>query len=355
MTKAKSVVELVRPSIIALRPYSSARGEFAGQAQIRLDANENPFGSPLSVAGIDNLNRYPDPLQLELRRKLSAQHSISLDSVFVGNGSDEAIDLLMRVFCEPHADKILISVPSYPMYEVIADIQRVEIQKVDSDSNYDFSNESLLAAVTTETKIVFVCSPNNPTGRAVPFSQIKELAASVPGLLVVDEAYIDFCDEPSAITLLPKFENVVVLQTFSKAWGLAGARVGVAYAHPQIISFLQKIKAPYNVSALDQAAALQALTKSDFVVKSVAAIKAERARLLRELPLSTEVERVFHSDSNFLLVKFKNAKLSHTRLLSQGIVTRDRSEAAGCAGCIRITIGTEKENTALLQALGVSP
>jgi histidinol-phosphate aminotransferase len=349
----KDIIKLARQAIIDLVPYSSARSEFKGKADILLDANENAYGSAIDLPYVTKaLNRYPDPQQFELKTKVARLKGIKSEQVFIGNGSDEAIDLLIRVFCEPKKDSILITPPTYGMYKVIADIQGVKVEEAPLDKEYRLVLESIQKKLH-KSKILFICSPNNPTGNAFDLKEIEILLKASNAIVVVDEAYVDFSGKGSAISLLKKYKNLVVLQTLSKAWGLAGARIGFAFSHPELLQLLSKIKFPYNLSVLAQSAGLEALDNIDFLTNSVSHLVEERERVAEYLMFSDKVERVFPSDANFLLVKFKDSKQVFEKLIINGIITRDRSAARFSEGCIRITIGTREENDLLLGVLGI--
>lgn len=339
--------KIVRENIKRLTPYSSARKEFSGAARIFLDANENSFGSPLER----NYNRYPDPLQSQIKRKLATLHNAQTDEIFVGNGSDEAIDLLFRIFCEPQTDNILICPPTYGMYEVSAEINAVEIKRVNLTEDFRLDLQAIKQAIDAQTKLLFACSPNNPTGNAFPHGEILELAEMFDGIVVVDEAYIHFSDGKSLVSEINNFENLVVLQTFSKAWGLAGARVGLAFANQKTIALFNRVKPPYNVSQLAQEAILQALKNSAEVEKTITKIVSEREKLIENLSEISSVERIYPTDANFVLVKMTNAETIFQSLLDEKIVVRNRTNVEFCEGCLRITVGTPDENVSLLKAL----
>ena len=340
----KTIVEsLVRKNILSLKPYSSARDEFHGIATVYLDANESPYPS--------EYNRYPDPHQLKLKKRISELKNVSVDQIFLGNGSDEPIDLLIRAFCEPGVDNVLIPQPTYGMYTVSANINAVEINTVSFTPEFDIDLQATQNAWDENTKLIFLCSPNNPSGNLLNIEKIKAILTSFSGLVIVDEAYIDFANSVSLISLLAQFQNLVVLQTLSKAWGLAAIRLGMCFAHPAIIEVLNKIKPPYNISGLSQTVALESLwqvEKKDHWVKE---ILSERERMQSELLSTKLVEKVFPSDANFLLVKVKEAKAVYQQLIARGVVIRDRSSITLCNNCLRITIGTPKENNSLLTEL----
>lgn len=341
----RTLEELTRPNILRLKPYSSARDEYKGkQASIFLDANENPYNAPY--------NRYPDPLQTELKACLAELKGVAPECIFLGNGSDEAIDLVFRAFCEPRVDNVVAIDPTYGMYEVCADINGVEYRKVQLDGAYDFRADEMLRAADGHTKAMFLCSPNNPTGNSLCRKEIEMLLRRFDGLIVVDEAYIDFSTRPSLLGELAGHPRLIVLQTFSKAWGCAGIRLGMAFASPDIIGIFNKIKYPYNVNLLTQREAFDMLRRSASDVKQwVGILLAERSRVMeafRSLPCCREV---FPTDANFFLARVTDADGIYAALVEQGIIVRNRSRIALCDGCLRITIGTPEENDALLHAL----
>lgn len=338
---------LMRPNIRALKPYSSARSEFAGTAEVFLDANENAFGSP---AG-DGMNRYPDPLQTALKLRLADMLNVLPEQIFVGNGSDEAIELLMRIFCVPCSDEIVICPPTYGMYRVSADINDVTVKEVPLTRKFQLDVPAILQAITERTKLIFVCSPNNPTGNTMDRNAIIEVANNFGGLVVLDEAYIHFADADSMVNELGKLLNMVVLQTFSKAWGMAGIRVGLAIASLELICSMNKVKPPYNVSGIAQQIALEALNRRDLVDDWTAAAIRGRKEMADTLRRFTFVEEVFPSNANFLLIRMTDAQAIYRYLVEQKIVVRDRSKVELCEGCLRITVGTPEENELLLAAL----
>jgi len=343
--------KLVRENVKNLTAYSSARQEFAGAAQIFLDANENGFGSPVRA----NLNRYPDPLQPKLKRVIAERERIASGQIFLGNGSDEAIDLLFRAFCEPRIDEAIITPPTYGMYEVSAAVNDVKISRVALGEDFRISSERILGAACEQTKLIFLCSPNNPTGNILKRTEILKIAEKFSGIVVVDEAYIHFSGAPSLIGELENFQNLVVLQTFSKAWGLAGLRVGAAFANVQIVEILNRIKPPYNVGAIAQEILLEALKNENEMRRTVGLIVKERERLIKILTSLPFVERVYPSDANFLLVKMSNAAKVYRYLLEQKIVVRNRSNVERLNECLRITVGTPQENEALTSGLEKLP
>lgn len=339
---------LVRPNIRAMKPYSSARDEFQGDALVMLDANENSLGS----AGPATFNRYPDPQQRAVKAELAQLKNVSGRQIFLGNGSDEAIDLLVRLTCVPGQDSILILPPTYGMYEVAANLNDVAIQRLPLTPDFQLSAEIVAGIIASEAKLVFICSPNNPTGNLLHAAAIEEILRGFRGLVVVDEAYADFAAAPSWTTRLAEFPNLVILQTFSKAWGLAGLRLGMAFASPEIIGYLNKIKPPYNVSEATQQHALAALAAGGHFDNLRNDLLVGRQWLAERLPALAIVERVFPSDANFLLVRFRpDATAVYEYLLNRGIVVRNRTTQPGCAGTLRLTVGTPAENGQLLTAL----
>ncbi|CAG5081340.1 histidinol-phosphate transaminase [Parvicella tangerina] len=332
--------KITRPNILSLVPYSSARNEFKGNADIFLDANENPFGE---------LNRYPDPMQVDLKRALAAELNVSSNNVFIGNGSDEVIDLLFRIFCTPGVDNVITLNPSYGMYSVSAAINDVLIQRIPLDSDYNVQVDKLLNAVNPNTKIIFLCSPNNPTGNIIPLEDIELICSRFNGIVVVDEAYIDFSDSPSAVGLLGKNWNLVVSQTFSKARGLAAARVGYAIGSEELINLMNKVKPPYNVSKLNQKVALEALLNKEKYNQEVELIKTQRRQVKDELAQLPIVNKIFPSEANFILVKFEDGPKVYNWLLEKNIVVRNRDNEI--KNTIRITIGSKEENEKLINEL----
>jgi histidinol-phosphate aminotransferase len=337
----------VRENIKRLTPYSSARKEFSGAAQIYLDANENSFGSPLET----NYHRYPDPLQTEIKREIAALKHVQPNEIFVGNGSDEAIDLLFRIFCEPRLDNILICPPTYGMYEVSAAINDVAIKRVNLTDDFQLDLRAIERAIDERTKLLFICSPNNPTGNSFPREEITKLTETFGGIVVVDEAYIHFSPEKSFTAEINCFKNLVVLQTFSKAWGLAGARVGLAFANAETIALFNRVKPPYNISQPAQETILRALKNGAAVERTIAEIVSEREKLIKKLPEIPCVEKIYSTDANFVLVKTTDAEKIYRFLLDEKIVVRNRNNVELCAGCLRITVGTPAENKSLLEAL----
>jgi histidinol-phosphate aminotransferase len=345
--QAFNLEDIIRKNIKELIPYSSARSEFEGDGQIFLDANENSLGSPLN----ENFHRYPDPLQKELKEKISGLKNLPTQNIFVGNGSDEAIDLLIRAFCTPSLDNILIFPPTYGMYEVCAAVNDVSVKKVVLAPGFQLNLDGALKAIDSNTRLIFICSPNNPTGNLIGSEDIESLLQNFNGIVVIDEAYIDFADTASWLKKINTYPNLVVLQTLSKAWGLAALRIGLAFASQEIISILNKIKSPYNVSGITQALALKALVSKKNSEEKISIIIAEKKRLERTLPRFDFVEEVFPSDANFLLVKVNDATRIYNYLLTKNIVVRNRSNQPLCENCLRITIGTPLENEQLIEAL----
>lgn len=339
--------KLARENVKKLKPYSSARDEFSGEAKVFLDANENSLGSPL----MKWYNRYPDPHQHKLKAAISKIKSIDIANIFLGNGSDECIDLLYRCFCDPGKDNTIICPPTYGMYEVSAAINDVEIKKAELLPDFQLNLELVESLVDANTKIIWLCSPNNPTGNSINYHDIEVLLNNFNGLVVVDEAYINFSRQQSLLKELRDYPNLVILQTLSKAWGLAALRLGMAFASEEIIELLNKIKPPYNINQATQDFALEALQELGQVndmIKEIVAMREELAKVFQRMPL---VEKVYPSDANFLLVKVKDAVAIYEFLLDQGIVVRDRSKVQLCDQCLRITIGTEQENTLLVDTL----
>ena len=338
---------LVRTNIRTLKPYSSARDEFKGEASIFLDANENSLGSPL----VKWYNRYPDPLQLKVKEKIAFIKKIPVDQIFLGNGSDEAIDLLYRCFCEPGIDEVVIFPPTYGMYEVSANINNVKLNRVSLTEQFQLDLEALEQAIKPSTKIIWICSPNNPTGNSIDREAIEMILNNFDGLVVIDEAYINFSRQKSWLSDLQDYPNLVILQTLSKAWGLAGIRLGMAFASPEIIGYLNKVKPPYNISEPVQELAIKALEEIGQVNDMIVTLVNERQNLVTSLLKNEEVLTIYPSDANFLLVKFKDASGLYKYFIEQGIVVRDRSNVVLCEGCLRITVGTPLENTKLLESL----
>jgi histidinol-phosphate aminotransferase len=326
-----------------MKPYSSARDEFKGEADIYLDANENPYPSPY--------NRYPDPLQWRVKEALAAIKEVRPAQIFLGNGSDEAIDLIIRAFCEPNQDSILITEPTYGMYSVCAEVNAVNVQQVLLTTDFDLDLEAFPKTFDATTKVIFLCSPNNPTGNLLSRDKIHEVLKRFYGLVVIDEAYIDFAKGKGFLHELDKYPNLVVLQTFSKAWGLAGLRLGMCYASEAIIGILNKIKYPYNVNIRTQELALDALENRHVMEDAVKEIVKQRAKVVKALEKLRITEKIFPSDSNFILVRVQDAPGTYQYLLDQKIIVRDRSRVVLCYNCLRITIGTPEENERLIDTL----
>jgi histidinol-phosphate aminotransferase len=339
--------KLVRPNIKTLKPYSSAKDEYTGDAKILLDANENSLGSPLTKW----YNRYPDPYQQKLKEKLAFVKQIAANQIFIGNGSDECIDILFRTFCEPGKDNIIICPPTYPMYEVSANINDINVQKAPLLSDYQLNVAHIEQLVNPNTKIIWICSPNNPTGNSLDRIDIETILNHFDGLVVVDEAYINFSKQKSFVQSLIDYPNLVVLQTLSKAWGLAGLRLGMCFASPQVIGFMNKVKAPYNINIVTQELALQALEEVGQVNDMIKLLVDMRIALAQVIASMPHVIQVFPSDTNFILVKIPKARQLYEYLLSQGIIVRDRSALELCEDSLRITVGTEQENTLLVDAM----
>lgn len=340
----KDLEQLVRPNIWKLAPYSSARNEYSGrQAHVFLDANENPYNDPL--------NRYPDPLQRELKERLSAVKGVPVDNIFLGNGSDEAIDLPYRIFCTPQADNVVAIEPTYGMYRVCADINDIEYRPVLLDECYQITADRLLAACDNHTKIIWICSPNNPTGNHIVRKEVEEVIQQFEGIVIVDEAYSDFSTQKTFRSEIAKCPNLIVLNTMSKAWGCAAIRLGMAFASKEIVALMNKVKYPYNVNLLTQQKALEALQDPFGVDKWVKVLLGERARMVgafMELPIC---ERVYPTDANFFLAKVDDAQSIYDYLVDKGIIVRNRTRVQLCHNCLRVTIGTKSENNELLAAL----
>lgn len=339
--------KILRDNIRNLTPYSSARDEFKGEASILLDANENAYGSPLDVA----YNRYPDPLQHELKTKLSHIKGVPAQNIFLGNGSDEAIDLLFRAFCRPGIDNVILVPPTYGMYEVSANINDIALKKVNLTPDFQLDMEGVAEAVDEQTKIIFLCSPNNPTGNSLERSDVETILANFDGLVVIDEAYINYSRQKTFIQELTEYANLVVLQTLSKAWGLAGIRLGMAFASAEIIEVFNKIKPPYNINQATQQLALEALDHVDRVNEWIKETVSQRELLSNQLRTFAFVLYVYPSDANFILVKTTEPRLIYSYLVDSSIIIRDRSKVELCEGCLRITVGTPQENERLVAAL----
>lgn len=340
----KTLEQLVRPNILALKPYSCARSEFKGEASVFVDANENPLSGPY--------NRYPDPMQWSVKRRIAEIKGVRETQIMLGNGSDEPIDLIVRIFCEPKEDNIVAIDPTYGMYEVCADVNNVEYRKVLLNNDYSLCADTLLAATDDKTKVIFLCSPNNPTGNLLNRDEMLRVINSFDGIVVIDEAYIDFASEASWLNSLDNMPNVIVLQTFSKAWGLASIRCGMAFASEEIIGYFNKVKYPYNINQLTQDYVLNELQQEERKTMWVNELIDERARLAKRLEVMPFVEKVYPSDANFLLVKVDDANAKYNNLMSRGVIVRNRHSVALCLNCLRITVGTPQENDILIDELG---
>lgn len=340
----KPLQELVRPNIWKLKPYSSARDEYNGSAaSVFLDANENPYNNPH--------NRYPDPLQRELKKGIAKIKGVPAENIFLGNGSDEAIDLAYRIFCEPCVDNVVAIDPTYGMYQVCADINEVAYRKVLLNSQFQFKAKDLLAMADEHTKLMFLCSPNNPTGNNLCREEIERLLQAFEGIVIVDEAYIDFSEARSFLLDLAKYPNLLVLQTFSKAWGCAAIRLGMAFASEDIITLFNKVKYPYNINLLTQKLASEMVLRHYEVDRWVKTLKNERAWLEKRFEDLPCVERIFPSDANFFLARVTDACAVYDYLVSQGVIVRNRHSVSLCGNCLRVTVGTRLENEKLLEAL----
>jgi len=341
--KKMDLDKLLRDNIRQLQPYSSARDEFKGEASVYLDANENPYNAPF--------NRYPDPLQWEVKEQISKVKNIPVGNIFLGNGSDEPIDLLFRAFCEPRLDNVVAIEPTYGMYKVCAAINDVEYRKVLLDDNFQFSADEMLSATNLYTKIIWLCSPNNPTGNSLNRTEIVRLLNGFEGIVVLDEAYIDFASESSFSEFLSQYPNLVILQTFSKAWGSAAIRLGMAFASTGIINVLNKIKYPYNINILTQKQALKAIQHADQVKEWVESLLIERTVLINALQKLPFIQHIYPTDANFVLVKVTNPNEIYQYLVSKSIIVRNRNTVTLCLGCLRITVGTPDENRILINEL----
>lgn len=347
MTTTFDLTKLLRENIRQLTPYSSARDEFKGEASVLLDANENAFGSPLDR----HFNRYPDPLQHQLKLKLSAIKGVPARNMFLGNGSDEAIDILFRAFCRPGIDNVILVPPTYGMYEVSANINDVAIKRVSLTADFQLNLEGVAEAIDDNTRIIFLCSPNNPTGNSLHREDVETVLANFNGLVVIDEAYINYSKQKTFIQELTEYSNLVILQTLSKAWGLAALRLGMAFASEEIIDVFNKIKPPYNINQATQELALAALDRVDQVNEWIKTTVAEREKLSDNLRSFDFVTHVYPSDANFILVKTSDPRALYEYLVGESIIVRDRSKVELCAGCLRLTVGTPEENTMLVTAL----
>lgn len=339
----KQIKDLVRQNIYNLKPYSCARDEFKGEASVFLDANENPLNNPY--------NRYPDPLQIELKKKIAQIKNVRPSQIMLGNGSDEPIDLIVRIFCEPKQDNIVAIAPTYGMYEVCANVNDVEYRKVLLNEDFSLNANLVLEAIDDCTKVVFLCSPNNPTGNLLNRNEMLKIINGFQGIVVIDEAYIDFASEPSWLNDLDNYPNLIVLQTFSKAWGLAAVRCGMAFASEEILSYFNKVKYPYNVNLLTQNFVEKELSYEERKKEWVKMLLDERDNLIQELKNLSIVKSVFPSDANFVLVKVTDAKFIYTALMNKGVIVRNRHSVQLCGNCLRITVGTQDENAVLIAEL----
>ena len=339
----KTLQELIRPNIWSLAPYSCARNEFTGEASVFLDANENPYNQPF--------NRYPDPLQLQLKEKIAALKGVRPTQIMLGVGSDEPIDLIFRIFCEPSKDNVVAINPTYGMYGVCADINNVEYKQVNLNADFTLDAAKVLKACDKNTKVIFLCSPNNPTGNSLARTEIEKIVTSFEGIVVIDEAYIDFSNEPSWLASLDQYPNIIVLQTFSKAWGMAALRCGMAFASEDIIAFFNKVKYPYNLNLLTQEAVYKQVENVDQKNEWVKALLMERKKMMAALETLPLVKQIYPTDANFVLVKVDDANGAYKQLVDKGIIVRNRNSVTLCEGCLRITVGTPSENKQLLTAL----
>lgn len=336
----KPLKDLVRKNIWELKPYSCARDEFKGEASAYLDANENPYGAPY--------NRYPDPRQTALKEKISKIKGVPANQIMLGNGSDEPIDLIYRIFCEPGVDNVVAIEPTYGMYGVCADVNNVEYRRIQLDEKFDINGRNTITAVDEHTKVMWFCSPNNPTGNLLTRNKMAFMCYNFPGIVVIDEAYVDFSSQDSWLKTLNQFPNLIVLQTFSKAWGMASVRCGMAFASAAIIELFNKVKYPYNINLLTQQFVSERLDHIDDMKAQVQEILAERSRMAEELQKLECVETVYPSEANFLLVKVDDANARYKKLVESGVIVRNRTTVQLCEGCLRITIGSQTENNQLL-------
>lgn len=339
----KPLNQLIRPNILNLEPYTCARNEYTGEARAWLDANEN--------SRIDGFNRYPDPLQIEVKTKLGAMRGVDVDRIFLGVGSDECIDITYRVFCRPGIDNVVAIEPTYGMYSVCAAINDVEYRNVRLRDDFSLDVEALFGAVDGNTKVIWICSPNNPTGNAFPMDVLRDVASRFDGIVVVDEAYVDFSDVGSMVDVFDEYPNLIVMQTFSKAWASAALRLGIAFASREIISVFNNVKYPYNINILTQRQALSVLESADVIRKVVEELVAARDKLGERLSALECVRRVHPSDANFLLVEVTDAGALYEFLKSCGVIVRNRSRVALCGNCLRITVGTDEENDLLIEKM----
>jgi histidinol-phosphate aminotransferase len=339
--------DLVRENIKKLKPYSSARSEFRGNAEVFIDANENGYGSPLD----ENFHRYPDPLQWQLKQEISKIKGVPPQNIFVGNGSDEVIDIAFRIFCEPKRDNVIICPPTYGMYKVCANINDVEVREVLLTQDFQLNVEGILSACNENTKLLFICSPNNPTGNDLGRMDIEVLLNNFPGIIMIDEAYINFSRQKTFIRELTEYENLIVMQTLSKAWGLAALRLGLGFASEKMIDLFNKVKPPYNINRASQELGIKALANINEVNQNIKNIVEQRNWLHQELQQFNFVKIIYASDANFILLKVVDADKLYQYLLLNRIIVRNRSKEPLCENCIRITVGTKEENQALIKAL----
>ena len=340
-TQTLDIRELLRENIRTLAPYSTARDEYQGELGIYLDANENPYDN--------NYNRYPDPHQKNLKRRLAEIKGVPVEKIFIGNGSDEPIDLVFRLFCEPRRHNAVSIAPTYGMYKVAAAINDVQMREVQLEPGFTLDAEKLLAATDENTRLLFLCSPNNPSGNCFPKKEIEKVIRRFNGIVILDEAYIDFAGQPGFLSELDEYPNLVILQTLSKAWGMAGLRLGLAFAQPLIVDTLSRVKYPYNINVVTQKIVLEQLRRSPDA--QIAEIVSERGRVLEGLAKNPVIRKIHPTDANFVLVEVDEPRTIYDRLIGAGIIVRDRSRIKGCEGCLRITIGTPEENDRLLETL----
>ncbi len=334
---------IIRANIKQLTAYSSAREDFTENAEVFLDANENPYNN--------GINRYPDPFQKDLKQQIFEIKKVKPSQLFLGNGSDEVLDIAIRVFCEPKQDNIIICPPTYGMYKVLADINNIETKEVLLNTDFSLNTDAIINSTDKNTKIIILCSPNNPTGNSIPSSEVELLLNKLNCIILVDEAYVDFSDKESAVKLIDKYPNLIVSQTLSKAYGMAGIRVGIALAQKQILDVFNKVKPPYNINVLSQEKALNTLLQEGLYQEKLARIFQQKTLLINALKENKFVEKVYQSDANFLLIRFNNAKKVYNFLAKEGVVVRDRSTQPLCDNCLRITIGTERETKILIEKL----
>ena len=342
-----NIDSLVRENIKDLKPYSSARNEYAGDASVFLDANENSYGSPLD----ENFNRYPDPLQWQLKQELSKIKGVPPQNIFIGNGSDEVIDIAFRIFCEPVKDNVIICPPTYGMYKVCAGINNVEAREVQLSKDFQLNVEGILSAINENTKLMFICSPNNPSGNNMRRVDIEFLLNNFKGIVLIDEAYINFSRQKTFIQELTEYENLVVMQTLSKAWGLAALRLGLGFASEKIIELFNKVKPPYNINQSSQQLGIKALSNIKEVNANIKNIVEQRSKVQQQLQEFSFIKEIYPSDSNFILTKVEDADSLYQYLLANKVIVRNRSKEPLCENCLRITIGTPQENETLINAL----